>query len=72
MQKQDVIEHLEQRERLLNQDKVAEILGVSPKTLEYWRWKNLGPRFIKVGKLVRYLESDIQGFIGYLAEGGKV
>lgn len=72
MQKQDVIEQLEQRERLLNQDKVAEILGVSPKTLEYWRWKNLGPRFIKVGKLVRYLESDIQGFIGYLAEGGKV
>lgn len=70
--KKNVIEQFEQKESLLNQDEVAEILGVSPKTLEYWRWKHIGPRFIKVGKLVRYLDSEVQGFIGYLAEGGKI
>ncbi len=54
-------------DRLLNQLRVAEILSVCPKTLEYWRWKGGGPVYIKVGKLVRYRESDVQAYIEQLA-----
>jgi DNA-binding transcriptional MerR regulator len=52
-------------EALLNQKEVAEILKVSTKTLEYYRWKGLGPRFLKVGRHVRYRPVDL---IAYLEE----
>ena len=54
-------------ERLLDQLEVAEILKVSPKTLEYWRWKKFGPRFVKVGKLARYRECDLCDYIEQLS-----
>jgi predicted DNA-binding transcriptional regulator AlpA len=44
---------------LLDQNEVAEMLNVSPKTLEYWRWKKKGPQFFKLGRLVRYYQQDI-------------
>ena len=51
-------------ERLLDQLEVADILRVSPKTLEYWRWKKCGgPQFVKVGKLARYRSSDVDTYI---------
>jgi DNA-binding XRE family transcriptional regulator len=54
---------------LLDQDEVAEMLKVSPKTLEYWRYKKVGPKFIRVGKkLARYLVADVNEFI--MASGG--
>lgn len=54
-------------ERLLDQIEVAEILSVSPKTLEYWRWKKCGgPQFVKVGKLARYRSSDVDSYIEQL------
>lgn len=58
-------------DNMLDQIDVAAVLKVSPKTLEYWRCKGIGPRFIKVGKLARYLESDVRKFIQKLSEGGK-
>jgi predicted DNA-binding transcriptional regulator AlpA len=48
---------------LLDQNQVAEMLCVSPKTLEYWRWKKKGPKSFKVGRLVRYRESDILAYV---------
>lgn len=56
---------------LMDQQDVAEALKVSVKTLEYWRCKGIGPKFLKVGKLARYLESDIREFIQKLSQGGK-
>lgn len=32
-------------------------------TLEQWRYLKRGPKFIKVGKLVRYEESDLQEWL---------
>jgi predicted DNA-binding transcriptional regulator AlpA len=58
--------------RLLDQKEVAEILCVSPRTLERWRWKDLGPRYVKVGSLVRYRECDVQDYIEQLVNGYKV
>jgi predicted DNA-binding transcriptional regulator AlpA len=54
-------------EKLLDQIEVAEILSVSPKTLEYWRWKKCGgPRYVKLGKLARYRVSDVDSYIEQL------
>lgn len=52
---------------LLDQNEVAVMLGVSPKTLEYWRWKKIGPKFLKVGRLARYRQADVESYIESLA-----
>ena len=49
---------------LLNEQEAAERLNLSPKTLTRWRWKGVGPRWIKVGaRTVRYREEDLQAFL---------
>ena len=42
---------------------VAEQLGVPVATLVDWRYKKKGPRFIKVGRLVRYAQEDIDAYV---------
>jgi len=41
----------------------AEILGVKPNTLEGWRTRGVGPRFRKIGSLVKYSENDLEDYI---------
>lgn len=48
---------------LMDQKQVAKMLGVSTKTLESWRWRKTGPRFIKIGRLARYRMSDVMAYI---------
>lgn len=51
---------------LLDGEQVAEILGVSPSTLEKWRWKKSGPAYVQSegkGGKVRYRLSDIKAYI---------
>ena len=56
-------------ERLLDQMEVAEILKISPRTLERWRWKkDGGPRYVKIGKLARYRASDVDAYIEQLSQ----
>lgn len=50
-------------EKLLTQKEVKEITGLADSTLEQWRLKGKGPRFIKLGRLVRYRLSDLQNYI---------
>ena len=42
---------------------VASWLNVKPKTLEDWRLKGRGPKFIKTGSLARYRHRDVLAFI---------
>lgn len=50
--------------RLLTTRETAEILGVKPETLAYWRCvKRYTLPFIKSGRLVRYRIEDIDKFI---------
>jgi excisionase family DNA binding protein len=37
----------------------AKVLGISRKTLEKWRVIGGGPRYRKMGRLVRYCEKDL-------------
>jgi predicted site-specific integrase-resolvase len=46
----------------LNQAQLAERWGVSPRTLERWRWRGQWPRFLKLGGRVAYRLSDIELF----------
>ena len=41
----------------------AAFLAVSPKTLRKWRCVGGGPVFIKVGRAVRYRQSDLDDFV---------
>ena len=37
--------------------------GISPKTLQAWRVRGKGPVFRKIGRLCRYLKSDLDDYI---------
>jgi predicted site-specific integrase-resolvase len=45
--------------KLLTNNETAELIGLRPNTLEIWRWQGKGPVYRKVGRLVRYVESDV-------------
>jgi hypothetical protein len=49
--------------QLVNQVQAAEILAVNPRTLEGWRFKGGGPRFVRVGRRVRYRMRDLRAWI---------
>lgn len=50
--------------KLLTPDETAERLGVLTKTLDVWRCtQRYNLPYVKVGRLVRYRESDIEAFI---------
>lgn len=47
----------------LNESQVAERLGLSVATLRAWRHRGTGPTFLRLGRAVRYLPSDVDEFI---------
>lgn len=49
--------------KLLNTAQAAELLGVKKNTLEIWRYEKKGPKFRKVGALVRYAEADLLAYL---------
>jgi excisionase family DNA binding protein len=48
---------------LLTGDDAAEILGCSPRTLASWRLSGDGPKFVAVGRLIRYRRSDLEEWL---------
>jgi hypothetical protein len=57
--------------KFLDDDDLVD-MGVagSVNTLRSWRSQGRGPKFIKVGKLVRYRLSDVEAFMDSLPTGG--
>jgi excisionase family DNA binding protein len=47
----------------LTEHEVAHRLGLSVATLRAWRLRRKGPRFVRFGRAVRYLTSDVDGFV---------
>lgn len=45
---------------LLTTKDLAEILGVKPNTINVWRLKGYGPKYHKLGYLVRYKREDVE------------
>ena len=48
--------------RHLNQNELSLRWGVSPRTLERWRWRKQGPAYLKIGGRVVYRSEDILSF----------
>jgi len=53
-------------ERLLREKDVFERLNIGLSTGQQYRLKGLGPKFVKIGRSVRYRESDVQAYIDSL------
>ncbi len=53
-----------ERNHLLSQARAAELLGVAPRTLENYRARRIGPRFIALSRrCVRYRLGDLEAWI---------
>ncbi len=51
------------RRNLLGNECAAEYLGIQPQTLANWRYLSKGPRFFRVGALVKYDERDLDAWL---------
>jgi len=51
-------------DQFLNQKQLARRWGLSPRTLERWRWLRQGPVYFKLGGKVAYRVTDIEQFEG--------
>ncbi len=50
-------------QRLLNERQVADSCAISVLTLRKWRTEGRGPRYVKIGTLVRYRPEDVDALI---------
>lgn len=54
-------------EEMLTSAQVADLCGVSMNTLQKWRSRNMGPRYVKFGgsnaAAIRYRKSDVDLFL---------
>lgn len=50
-------------QRLLNEHQVADSCAISVLTLRKWRGEGRGPRYVKIGTLVRYRPEDVDAWI---------
>lgn len=48
--------------KFLNQVELSRRWGISARTLEQWRWRNVGPTFVKIGNCVRYRIDDVERY----------
>lgn len=48
---------------LVGEVELAARLGVSRSTLQSWRYHGRGPRYVKIGRLVRYRNADVDAFL---------
>ncbi|HWL69429.1 MAG TPA: helix-turn-helix domain-containing protein [Geminicoccus sp.] len=50
--------------RHFSQTDLAHRWGISPRTLERWRWLRQGPPYLKIGGRVAYRLQDVETFEG--------
>jgi len=48
--------------QFLRQQDLGQRWGISPRTLEKWRWQGEGPRFVKIGGRIRYRIEDVEAW----------
>jgi len=54
----------------LKTPEAAAYLGLSPRSLEYWRYRGKGPRYSRLGRAVVYAVADLDEFARENAVGG--
>lgn len=53
-------ENNKKQQRWMRDTEVAELLGMGPWTLRFWRTKGIGPKFFRIGRNIRYRLSDVE------------
>ncbi len=65
---------MQEIEPLVTSTKTARVLGITPATLRKWRWRGVGPAFIKLsddpGGRVMYSPATIREWIEAHTAGG--
>lgn len=51
-----------EKQTALKERQAAEVLGVSIRTLQAWRYKRTGPDYLKLGGAVRYEPAALEAF----------
>lgn len=52
------------KQNLVSTEQAAEYLGgLKPNTIEGWRVRGEGPRYLKIGRLVRYRIEDLDAYL---------
>lgn len=49
--------------QLMTEKEAAELICYTPRALQNWRLRGGGPRYVKIGRSVRYQRSDVLEFI---------
>jgi predicted DNA-binding transcriptional regulator AlpA len=57
--------------RFFTEQELAEMLKISVHTLRDWRYRRqqFGPRWVRIGRLVRYAQEDVEQFLRAAREG---
>ncbi len=48
--------------KALDQNQLADRWHISPRTLEQWRWRGVGPRYLKIGARVIYPFDHVEDY----------
>lgn len=59
-------------ERLLDRDEVEQTFGIPKRFLERSVCNNSGPKFVKIGRMVKYRPSDIERWIEINTRGPTI
>jgi excisionase family DNA binding protein len=54
---------IDERATTVGPEEAAKRLGVTARTLANWRWQGRGPRFVRVGRKIRFRLSDLAAWL---------
>jgi excisionase family DNA binding protein len=54
---------MEPADRAITEREAAQVLGLSVATLRAWRHRNRGPKYLQLGRAIRYRQSDLDEFV---------
>ena len=49
--------------RFLTEEEAAEFISFSPRTLQAWRQRNIGPPFLRIQRSIRYSEAALTSWM---------
>jgi len=49
--------------KFMTTEEAAAFLSVAPGTMKVWRTRSAGPKYLKMNRLVRYTQKDLEAFV---------
>ena len=54
---------MEEKNRLLTPEEVSAFISIPVATLAQWRYRKCGLPYLRIGRLVRYSQADVESFL---------